>query len=366
MSGLVTRRAKPGRIRSAEGHVRTSTVRAIVARPTRRATISVLLTCVGRRVSLLKAFRSAARRLGLSVCLCGADVNPLSPAFQLCDERLVVPPTTDRHYLNQLLRIVRRFDIRLLVPTVDLDLRLLAEHKGRFEKAGCRVLVSDPHVIDICQDKRRTFRFLRSNGFETPMTWSIRAALSAEREGTLAWPCFLKPWDGHAGKGGVIVHDREGLLFYSKRVPKAICQEWVEGVEYTCDVYVDFGGRVRCAVPRRRMEVRHGEVSKAQVDKHPRIMNEVARLVERLGAGPGVITVQVFLTKGGSVKFIEINPRFGGGAPLSIRAGADFPKWILQELTGKEPRIGFDTFQDGLTMLRYDAEVWVADPRVKA
>jgi len=73
----------------------------------------------------------------------------------------------------------------------------------------------------------------------------------------------------------------------------------------------------------------------------------------------------LFETHRGQIKFIEINPRFGGGAPLSIQAGADFPRWILQELVGRLPRIGFDAFQDGLTMLRYDAEVWVTESHAK-
>ena len=85
----------------------------------------------------------------------------------------------------------------------------------------------------------------------------------------------------------------------------------------------------------------------------------LAALVEKLGAGPGVITLQLFLTDEGRIKFIEINPRFGGGVPLSIKAGANFPKWILQELTDGKPKIRPDGFKDGLTMLRYDSEVWL-------
>ncbi|OHB66938.1 MAG: hypothetical protein A2Y77_18350 [Planctomycetes bacterium RBG_13_62_9] len=256
--------------------------------------------------------------------------------------------------------------MRLLIPTVDLDLRLLAEHKGHFERLGCRVLVSDPDVIDTCQDKRRTFGFLSKHGFGTPVTMSIRMALAADRRGELRWPCFLKRWDGSAGKDNAVAYDRAEMQFYARRIPNAMCQEFIDGTEYTCDVYVDFAMRVRCVVPRRRIEVRCGEVSKGQVVKHAEIMDQARRLAELLAVGPGVITLQLFLTKTGQIRFTEINPRFGGGAPLSIRAGADFPKWILQELTGRRPRIGFDAFQDGLMMLRYDAEVWLQDADVKS
>ena len=158
------------------------------------------------------------------------------------------------------------------------------------------------------------------------------------------------------------MNNRKELLFFAKRIPNAICQEFIEGTEHTCDVYVDFSMKVRCVVPRKRIEVRAGEVSKAQVVKHLRVMSEAARLVETLGAGPGVITLQLFLTDDDNVKFIEINPRFGGGAPLSIKAGADFPKWILQELLGRRTNIRFDGFKNNLIMLRYDEGVWLEKP----
>jgi carbamoyl-phosphate synthase large subunit len=327
--------------------------------------LNILFTCIGRRVSLLESFRRAARQLKINASFFGTDTTELSPALQLCDQRFGVKPTTHRDYIKQLLSIVKANKVDLLVPTVDLDLKTLSQNKPKFAALGCRVLVSDPAVIDICQDKRKTCKFLHKNNFDTPATVSIRTTLKnsqsslANRKSKIAFPLFLKPWDGYAGRGNAVVNNRRELLFYAKRIPNPICQELVRGAEYTCDAYVDFGMKVRCVVPRRRIEVRAGEVSKGQVVKNPRIMNQALSLVEKLGAGPGVITLQLFLTDDGRIKFIEINPRFGGGAPLSIKAGADFPKWILQELAGGKPNIRFDGFKDGLIMLRYDSEVWL-------
>jgi len=243
---------------------------------------------------------------------------------------------------------------------VDLDLKRLAQNKAAFFRKECRVLVSDPDVIDLCQDKRETFRFLTGQGYDSPHTMSIRTALKqTSRAGALAFPCFLKPWDGYASRSNVLVTDQHELKFYAKKVPNAICQEYIEGIEFTCDVYVDFSGKVRCVVPRQRLEVRAGEVSKARIVKDPVVIETVTGLVAALGAGPGVITVQLIQTKERKLKFIEINPRFGGGVPLSIRAGANFPKWILQEVLGIQTKIRPRGYRDGLTMLRYDAEVWM-------
>ncbi len=318
--------------------------------------LNVLFTCIGRRVSLLKCFRAAAKQIKINATFIGTDVNWLSPALQLCDKAFIVKPTQHCDYIKQLLRIVSANHVDLLVPTVDLDLKVLAQSKQKFANRGCYVLVSGTHVVEICQDKRKTFRFLRKNGFETPLTMSVRTAMAAKK---LKFPCFLKPWDGYASRGNAVVKNRRELEFYSKKVPNCIVQEFIPGTEYTCDVFVDFDMKARCIVPRKRIEVRGGEVSKGQVVKNPRIMAQATRLVELIGAGPGVVTIQLFLDRQRKIKFIEMNPRFGGGAPLSIKAGANFPKWILQHLLGRKTNIKFDGFTDGLIMLRYDGEVWV-------
>jgi len=323
----------------------------------------ILFTCIGRRVSLLSSFRAAAGQLKLNASFFGTDTTELSPALQLCDKAFIVKPTTHKGYINQLLNIVKSNRVKLVVPTVDLDLKSLAQNKARFTAMGCHVLVSSPEVIDICQDKRKTYRFLVNNGFDAPVTMSARTALAKKN---LAWPCFLKPWDGYAGRGNAVVKNRKELRFFTSRIPNCIVQEFIKGIEHTCDVYVDTSMKVRCVVPRRRIEVRAGEVSKSQIIKNPKIMQQAAQIVEKLGAGPGVVTLQIFLTDEGKIRPIELNPRFGGGAPLSIKAGANFPKWILRQLTDAETNIRFDGFRDNLIMLRYDAEVWLVEPATSA
>ncbi|MFA6175791.1 MAG: ATP-grasp domain-containing protein [Phycisphaerae bacterium] len=316
---------------------------------------NVLFTCIGRRVGLLNSFRQAAKKLGLNCEFFGAEMTELSSALQLCDKKFIVNSVGHNKYIKQLLDIVKQNNVKLIVPTVDLDLKTLAKNKEKFSAAGCMVLVSDYEVVDICQDKRKTFKFLAKNGFDTPKTFTPRQALSKK----IKYPCFLKPWDGYASRGTATAKNRSELLFYSKQVPNCIVQEFIKGQEFTCDVFVGFDGEVKCVVPRKRIETRAGEVSKSETSKNSMVMRQTSKLIGKLGAGPGVITVQMILTKDKQLKFIEINPRFGGGAPLSIRAGADFPKWILQQMAGKKLKIKFDGFEDKLRMLRYDAEVWI-------
>lgn len=319
---------------------------------------TILFTCIGRRVALERSFREAAQTLGFEPIIIGTDTTNLSSALQLCDKKFIVCSVKDTDYINQILKIVEENHVDILIPTVDLDLGLLAENEHRFAQIGCKVLISRPEVIAICQNKMKTFEFLSANGFSTPRTYTPASALENK---DISFPCFLKPWDGYASRGTAVANDFEELVFYSKRIPNCIVQEYIKGEEFTCDVYVTAKGQALCIVPRKRIEVRSGEVSKSKVVMDQSIIDQTRDLVETLGAGPGVITVQMIRDASGKIYFIEINPRFGGGAPLSIRAGANFPLWIVNYYSGIKKDLGIAnvTIQDGLTMLRYDAEVWI-------
>jgi carbamoyl-phosphate synthase large subunit len=99
-------------------------------------------------------------------------------------------------------------------------------------------------------------------------------------------------------------------------------------------------------------------VSKSITCKDIIIINEIKRLSKNLHGGWGPMTLQLFKTPKNDLYFIEINPRVGGGYPLSYHAGMDVFHLILAEALGE--KLEYDeTWEDNLTMLRYDAEVLV-------
>ncbi len=322
----------------------------------RKRRVRVLLTCIGRRVELLRAFRDAGKSLGVRLEIHGADASPLAPALQFVDHHHIVPTIESGKYIDALAELIQKEKIELLIPLIDWGLPGVAAAVDRFAALGCRALVSSPTVVEICRDKLLTYRKLTEAGIDTPATWPWVAAVEQKRH---RFPYFLKPRSGSAGMGSYVVRSVDELRTFGARVENAIVQEFVEGSEHTLDVYVDFHGKVRCVVPRKRLEVRSGEVSKGLIVKDRAIMSVGKRVVELLGGCLGVITVQCIVASAGRIRVIEINPRFGGGAPLSIHAGADFPKWILQELLGRKPRIDSTGFRDDVAMLRYDESVFL-------
>lgn len=320
------------------------------------APIRVLFTCIGRRVELVRAFELAGEELGLHLEVHGADATRLSPAMQLIEHPHVVPSIASGKYITALADIVRNHKIDLLIPLLDLELAAIADARPLFAELGCNAMISSPKVIEICQDKLATYHTLRDAGIDTPQTWPWVVMTEARR---LTFPYYMKPRRGSAAKGNHIIHDADELRVLGRRVDDAIVQEFVKGEEYTLDVYTGFDGVSRCVVPRKRLEVRTGEVSKGIVEKHPAVMAMGERVATVLRECRGVVTVQCMVTAEGRIRVIEMNARFGGGAPLGIHAGANFPKWILQEHLGRKPRINPTGFRDGVAMLRYDQSVFV-------
>lgn len=318
--------------------------------------IRVLFTCVGRRVELIRAFERAGESLGLDLEIHAADASRLTPVMQLVEHSHTVPTIASGQYIDALLEIVQREEIGLLIPLLDSELSLISQARDQFAALGCTALISSPAVIEICQDKLATFHALQRAGIDTPLTWPVVIIEEARRQ---QFPYYLKPRRGSAAKGNYLIQDADELRVFGKRVPGAIIQEYLDGNEYTLDVYTGFDGVVRCVVPRKRLEVRTGEVSKGLVVKQAEIMAVGERVAKMLGQCRGVITVQCIVTPQQRIRVIEINARFGGGVPLAIHAGADFPKWILQEHLGRRPRINAAGFRDGVAMLRYDDSVFV-------
>ncbi len=317
---------------------------------------NILFTSSGRRVSMIRCFREALDKLGLKGNLISADLQKHAPASFVADDRELVPRVTDDSYVPALLEICRRRCIRLLVPLIDTELHLLTPHRNAFEDIGVTLLVSSDEVNRISLDKRNTREFFIEAGVMTPDILDPATILSSQ---TPAFPYLLKPAQGSCSVGVTKIMDERELRFFLDYVPDPIVQHLVQGEEYTLDILVDFDGKVCCVVPRLRMETRAGEVSKGMTVKHPGIIAAGKKVAEELPGAVGCITVQCFLTNSGDIVFIEINPRFGGGCPLSFAAGADFPKWIIQMVLGETPDIEIDGWQDGLVMLRYDEGIFV-------
>lgn len=313
----------------------------------------ILFTSIGRRVELVQLFRNAAKELQEELIIYGADYRLDAPALVYCDEKIQTCRIQDKQYIPQLLTLCREKNVDLLIPTIDTDLLLLAENKEAFETAGTKVLISEADKIKICRDKRYTSEFFESCSCKSPKPVD-QAALYKD-----GFPCFIKPRDGSSSINAFRVNTEKELLQYANTVPEYIIQPFIDGAEYTVDVFCDFKGNPIYITPRERVAIRSGEVLKTKIFQDEKIIQECIRIVK--GFKPcGPITVQLIREKStGKNYYIEINPRFGGGAPCSIMAGADAAKATLQLLDGEKSGYINKAARDKEVYSRFDQSICV-------
>ena len=314
--------------------------------------INLLITSAGRRVSLINIFKQTALYFQDGIKVYSTDMVPqLASACFVSDGFFQVGSVISDNYINELLEICRSNNIGIIIPTIDTCLPILSNNKHLFEENGISVIVSSPEFINICRYKNKTFKFFSDNGIRCPKLIDINNP---------RFPMFAKPVDGSSSIGIHSIMSEEDLSTSVKNNQKLLFMEYIDKNDYkefTVDMYYGRDNYVKCIVPRERIEVRGGEVSKGITRKNY-LIDFLKDRFEHLPGVVGCICVQLFYRESDNdVLGIEINPRFGGGYPLSYHAGANFPLMLMREYLKGESLNYSDNWHDNKLMLRYDAEV---------
>ena len=318
--------------------------------------MNVLISSAGRRVSLVEIARQAVKARETVARVIATDADPgMSAACHVADASFAVPRISDADFLGELHAIAVANGVRLIIPTLDTELAALAGVRDAWAEDGIHVAVSDADLIGVFRDKLRTVDFFTERGFAVPATLTDDTT----------FPRFIKPLAGslsadiHMCGQTSDVHqswwDRRAYLHQ-----EAVDQS--RFTEFTVDIYCDRDGRTRCAVPRRRIEVRGGEIAKGRTE-HGTLEQVIFDRLAHIPGARGCLTAQFFVPNDspdpGEILAIEVNARFGGGYPLTDKAGAHYVDWLLGEyLDGREPMTTHD-WTEGLTMLRFDDAVFV-------
>jgi carbamoyl-phosphate synthase large subunit len=318
---------------------------------------NILLLSAGRRVELAIAFQTEIKNRNLDSKLLATDLNPhLSAACQVVDIAICAPRVTDLGYIDFLLSICKEHSIGLVVPTIDTELLILAKHRELFAKEGIDLIISDEILVGICRDKRLTANLFNELKIDTPEIYDRHS---------LRFPCFAKPYDGSCSIGATKIQNLDMLSESVLADEKMMFMELISDsyVEFTVDAYFSKYGKLISFVPRQRIEVRGGEISKGITKKHA-LYDYLLPKLQLIQGARGCLALQLFVSPNiDRIAALEINPRFGGGYPLSYSAGANYPGWLIDEYLLNKDLSYFDNWEANLMMLRYDAKVLVHDAK---
>jgi carbamoyl-phosphate synthase large subunit len=314
--------------------------------------LNILMTAGSRRVPLVHAFRNALRTTAAGGRIIVTDVNPLSPAVHVADRAYRVPMADDPGYLTELLAICEAERIRLVVPTIDDELPIIAAGRAQFAALGAITACSVEPTSTLCNDKFATCRHLREAGVRAVQTW-----LPAELPSNLKFPLFIKPRGGRGAVGAFPLRSKRELDFFLGYVHDPVVQEYLDGPEFTIDVLCDFDGQPLSIVPRERVVIRSGVMDRGRTVKNAQLI-ELARLACLAIPFAGPLNIQCRMKDGEPVIF-EINPRFSGGIPLTIESGADFPRMLVRLALGGRVEASIGVFREDLWMTSFESSFFL-------
>lgn len=311
----------------------------------------ILFTSIGRRVELIQAYKVAANKLCIDIEIHGCDITNTAPALYFCDKTFLSPRIKDDEYIPSLINYCEKERIDILIPTIDTDLLILSRNKNLF--INTRVIISNEEKIKICRDKRLTYKYFKDLGLFCSST------VDDVNKYKGGYPAFIKPKDGSSSIYAYKVNNEDELINYAKEVPDYIIQEFIDGIEYTVDAFCDFEGNPLLITPRIRLAVRSGEVLKTKISQDKKIIEETKKILSDFKpCGP--ITIQLIREKNTDKDYyIEINPRYGGGAPLSIKAGADSAELMLRLINKENLSYIENAAEDGAIFSRFDQSIKV-------
>lgn len=314
---------------------------------------SVLFTSPGRRVELIQLFKENFPK---DSNFYGTDFDSTSPASYLLDKVFKVQYEINDKYAEKILDICINNKINLVIPLIDPDLLCLSKIQKRFSENNINLMLSSYDRIGIAYDKFKTYQFLNEINLPT-----FKTCLASDTNlHKLHFPIILKPRKGSSGKGVVKIENGNELKLYTKNLTNEfILQEYMEGEEITVSIYGDEKGICYEAIQRKRLKIRGGEVERGVTIKNNNILTIVRKFVKEYRP-KGAINIQIIVNNE-KYKILEINPRFGGGYPLAHKAGANFPRLLLNELLGKKNKPNIGNYTENLYMFRFDKAIYTKD-----
>ena len=316
-------------------------------------TCNTLILSAGRRKRLYDLIVDHYQSNNIVGKIFVADATPeLSSVCMSSENALKILKVNETGYIDNLKQIIHDHSINVVIPTIDpelIEVAGLGKNEHQFHP-----IISNPNIVHTFSTKTSTYNFFRDHNVKTPNI--IKKPTKSDL------PLFAKLDNSSSSVGAQKVETEQQLLFLLNSDKNYVFQEFIEGNEFTIDFFVDHNQELIAIIPRQRLEVRAGEVSKALTVNDQDLSSQTTEVIKKLDGAYGPMCIQAIKNKTG-IYFIEINTRFGGGYPLTHQSGANFIEYIYNHFFGipSAPNINWSS---NMLMLRYDHEVIVSGHRI--
>lgn len=316
--------------------------------------MNLLFCSVGRRGELIKDFKESMKG---DVYIVAADNSRYAPALYLADKQYLVPLINDESYVSALLDICKKEKIDAITTFIDPEIEILAKNRELFKQLGVAVLAPYLETAQLCFDKYKMFKYLKSFGINTINTYpNIDDFEKDYKNGVLDFPVFVKPRTGSGSVGAKKIYTIEELKDYCEEDNNFIIQEYMDGLDIDCDVYIDTINHKPVSIfTKKKIETKIGGANKTVSFKDEKLFNFVKKIVSHFKFN-GPIDIDFFY-KNGKYYISEVNPRFGGAYLHAYGAGVDFIKLIHNNICNIENNVDIGNYEEGIVMMMFDSVV---------
>ena len=313
--------------------------------------MNILILAAGTRNKIVQYFKRTWDDVGTVVA---TDASKLGPAIYDADKYYIVPPITEPGYIDKILEICKKEQIKGVLSLIDPELSLLAANEEKFKAVGATIIGSSYDLCEMALDKMQMYEWLKTHGYNCARSWMDKDEFyKAVDAGKVSYPVFVKPYRGSASISISKVYDKETVDLLFAHEDDLMIQEFLDGQEIGADVYIDLiSGEVVSIFTKKKIKMRAGETDKAVSFKDEKLFQLIEKFAKEAGY-KGQIDIDIFEI-GGTYYISEVNPRFGGGYPHAYESGCDHIKLILSNLQGIVNEKNIGAYEEGIYMMKYN------------
>lgn len=313
--------------------------------------MNVLILSCGTRNKIVQYLK---KELGGQGMVMAADCNEFAPALYDADKHFIVPRINEEGYIDIILMLCKENNIKMVFSLIDPELSLLANNMQSFLDLGTIPIVSDYQVVEMCYDKYRMHQFLESNEFMVTRSYIDKELFyKEEQEGLITYPVIVKPIKGSASINIHKAVSREEIELLFSRYDGMMIQEYLVGIEYGADVYIDMISSEPVAIfVKQKIRMRAGETDISKSVKDEKLFDMIKHFIRKSNL-KGIIDLDI-IKSDGKYYILDVNPRFGGGYLHAYESGVNIFQMMLNNICGivNEDTIG--SYEEDIFMMKYN------------
>ncbi|PID40427.1 MAG: carbamoyl-phosphate synthase [Proteobacteria bacterium] len=317
--------------------------------------LNVLITSLSKKIPLIRAVRNALERIDPEAHLIGGDIDGKCIGRYFVDGFWKMPPANELS-AEDVVGFCRDKRICAIIPTRDGELEFFAGNKSLFDAAGISVMIASLHSVRSCIDKWSFYEALK----DKPGVNLIPVKGEPDCASGKRW--VVKERYGAGSKNVCIDLSADAARQAANRFETPIFQPYIDGLEYSIDVYINRARKPKGCIVRTRDVVKQGESQVTTTVEHKNIADTCLAAAGHLSL-TGHMVFQAIEDFSGSIHLMECNSRFGGASTLSIAAGLDSFYWFFREGLGDDlGDVAFVESPGDLRQVRYAADKIIAVP----